>query len=95
MGTTSFADVWASLDNYNPGVSRTPRANAATFCLVAAIQRIPIAVVAVVVGVIMAVAWVALDSTQALVISIAGGGLIAVWAILGEPSNEQSDPKDS
>jgi len=78
------------------GICRTLRgANAATFGPVAAVQRIPIGVVAVVVGVITAIVWVALDSTQALVISMAGGGLIAVRAVLGEASTEPSDPSDN
>lgn len=87
---------WARLCYRTLSISGTLRgANSATFGLVTAVQRIPIAVVAVVVGVITAIAWVALDSTQALVISIAGGGLIAVRAILGEASTEPSDPSDN
>lgn len=42
------------------------------------------AAVAIVVGTITALAWILLDGTPALVISIVGGSLIALRAVMGE-----------
>jgi ApbE superfamily uncharacterized protein (UPF0280 family) len=47
-------------------------------------RRIPIGPLAVVVGIISAVAWVTLDGTVPLVISIVAGGSIALRATLGD-----------
>lgn len=48
------------------------------------LRDIPMATLAIVVGVISAVAWITLDGTVPLVISIVAGALIAVKATLGE-----------
>ena len=46
------------------------------------LKQIPMATLAIGVGVITAVAWVAFEGTLPLVISIAAGGLIAMKATL-------------
>lgn len=46
-------------------------------------KRIPIAPLAIVVGVISVIAWITLDGTIPLVISILAGGTIALRASLG------------
>ncbi len=48
------------------------------------LRKIPIATLAVIVGSIIAIAWITMNGTAPLVISIAGGGLIAARATLGE-----------
>ena len=47
-------------------------------------RNVPMATLAVGVGVISAVAWIALDGTVPLIVSIVGGGLIALKATLGD-----------
>lgn len=44
------------------------------------LDKVPMAQLAIGVGVITAVAWVALDGTLPLIISMLGGGLIALKA---------------
>lgn len=48
------------------------------------LRDIPMATLAIVVGVISAVAWITLDGTVPLVISVVAGALIAVKATLAE-----------
>jgi hypothetical protein len=47
-------------------------------------RQVPIGALAIVVGTISAIGWIALDGTLPLVISIAAGGLIALRASLGD-----------
>ena len=50
------------------------------------LAKIPVAQLAIIVGVITAIAWIVIGGTVALVISIVAGGLIALRA-----TNEQRD----
>ena len=66
-----FADTtWQSRDCANTGETMN------------ALRQIPMATLAIIVGTVTAIAWVTVAGTVALVISIAGGGLIAVRATL-------------
>ena len=48
------------------------------------LRNIPMATLAVAVGIVSAVAWIALDGTVPLIVSVVGGGLIAIKATLAE-----------
>lgn len=51
-------------------------------------KSLPMAAVAIIVGIVSAVAWVVLDGTVPLVVSIVAGGLIALRAVLGDADSD-------
>lgn len=48
------------------------------------LRNVPMATLAVGVGIVSAVAWIALDGTVPLIVSIVSGGLIALKATLSD-----------
>jgi hypothetical protein len=53
------------------------------------LKDIPMGALVIIVGVVIGIAWIAFDGTAPLIISIAGGGLIAVRGVLeAEDENE-------
>ncbi|MGI9609185.1 MAG: hypothetical protein ACR2NL_02720 [Acidimicrobiia bacterium] len=55
------------------------------------LKKIPMASLAIIVGTIVAIGWIAIDGTVPLIMSIAGGGLIALKATLGDPDDSEGD----